>query len=125
MLLRNAMRTPDGTIIESKHRHDYVTHDDDNGEQYMVDGGTSYLKRSVNAVSAEDLSINSRPDDHEFNRQHFKWGTYGKNGSQPLRHVALMDMDMEHLEAIMITQNLSDNVGKLFIEEIKYRAENK
>ena len=33
------MRTPDGTILESKHRHDYVTHLDANGNEYMLDGG--------------------------------------------------------------------------------------
>ena len=38
-LVRNAMRTPDGTIIRSRHRHDYVTHKDANGSEYMLDGG--------------------------------------------------------------------------------------
>ena len=26
-------------IIRSRHRHDYVTHTDANGKEYMVDGG--------------------------------------------------------------------------------------
>ena len=31
-ILNSRMRTPDGTILESKHRHDYVTHTDANGK---------------------------------------------------------------------------------------------
>ena len=41
------MRTPDGTILESKHRHDYVTHLDANGKEYMLDGGLAYVRSSA------------------------------------------------------------------------------
>ncbi len=44
-LIRNAIQTPDGTILESRHIHDYVCHTDKNGHYYAVDGGLSYLKR--------------------------------------------------------------------------------
>lgn len=46
-ILSNRMRTPDGTILESKHRHDYVTHLDANGNEYMLDGGLSYVRSSA------------------------------------------------------------------------------
>ena len=47
-ILSNRMRTPDGTILESKHRHDYVTHLDANGREYMLDGGLDYVRGSAN-----------------------------------------------------------------------------
>lgn len=44
-ILKNAIKTPDGTIIESKHRHDFVSYTDKNGKYYAVDGGLDYLRR--------------------------------------------------------------------------------
>ena len=120
----NAMKTPDGTIIESLHRHDYVSHEDANGETYVVDGGVDYLRRSVNPnAPAEDLSTYEVEDDHEHNRQYFRWGTYGKDGDEPFRQVFLMDMSTNHIKAILRTQVLSQRVSSLFTEELKYRED--
>ncbi|WP_198160174.1 hypothetical protein [Photobacterium sp. J15] len=55
VLKRNT--TPDSTILISRHRHDYVTHINANGETYMVDGGTDYLRRNVNTEPFEEQSI--------------------------------------------------------------------
>jgi len=118
-LLRNAMKTPDGTIIESRSQHDYVVHQDANGDTYMVDGGLAYLRRSLNKIPAEDLSVED--GDHEHNRQHFTWGTYGKDGDQPLRYVPLMDLSTNHIKAILRTQILDSFRKDLFTEELKYR----
>ena len=40
-ILRNIIRTPDGTLLESRTVHDYVSHKDLNGELYINDGGKS------------------------------------------------------------------------------------
>ncbi len=47
-LIYNALRTPDGTVLTSRHRHDYVTHIDKNGKEYMIDGGLDYVRSSAN-----------------------------------------------------------------------------
>jgi len=55
-LTRNAIQTPDGTILESYHRHDFRMYTDTiTGETYMVDGGLEYRRGSVNDVPAKDL----------------------------------------------------------------------
>ena len=44
MIVFRAMKTPDGTIIQSKHRHDFVGHEDKNGNFYAIDGGLDYCR---------------------------------------------------------------------------------
>ena len=123
MILRNALRTPDGTVIESKFRHDYVTHGDANGKQYMVDGGKDYLRRSANGDEV-DMSIEST-DDHAHNREYVTWGTYGKEGLGPYKLLVLKDMDTDHIEAIIETQyHISDELWAFFDDELEYRKTN-
>jgi len=122
VILRNALKTPDGTIIESTYRHDYVTHNDANGKQYMVDGGLDYLRRSAHGDEV-DMSIESS-DNHEHNRVHFKWGTYGKDGKGPFQRKALSDLTTNHIKAILKTQpQISDEIRSFFEAELKHRGE--
>lgn len=96
----NAIRTPDGTVLRSRHRHDFQTHVDANGETYMVDGGLDYLKRSVNAAPYEELSMDSSAP-FEAIREALEWGTYGKSGKDPLRYVKLSEMSNDHIQSIL------------------------
>jgi hypothetical protein len=121
-ILRNAIRTPDGTIIESKHRHDYVTHLDKNGEMYMVDGGLSYLRRSVNKEPAEDLTIYSDSPIEKI-REGFSWGTYRKEGEDSLRYILLKDMSNSHIDNI-IKDGYHKHLEEIFNRELSYREEN-
>lgn len=103
-LLTNRIKTPDGTILESRHIHDYKTHIDTlTGEEYMVDGGLSYLRRSVNKVPYQELSIDTDTN-FETIRDEFTWGTYGKEGKNKKKYVALKDLTTDHIQAILITQ---------------------
>ena len=44
-LLANRKQTPDGTILWSKHTHDYVDHQDNiDNQYYFLDGGNSYIR---------------------------------------------------------------------------------
>jgi len=53
------------------------------------------------------------------------WGTYGKNGDQPLKYVFLKDMTNEHIQAIIDTQkSISDRYKIAFENELEYRKDN-
>ena len=123
--LANRIRTPDGTILESMHRHDYVTYIDANGKEYMVDGGLDYLRRNVHDDAPyTELSVLST-DEHSVVREVFKWGTYGIDGKQPLKYLILKDMSWDHIEAILETQTqLRDHVRQVFVNELDYRGKN-
>lgn len=123
VIICNRIRTPDGTVITSQHVHDYVTHQDANGFEYTVDGGTQYLRRSWSpgAPPAEEISVYSNHIHQEI-REVFKWGTRGVSGDQPLAWVTLVEMSTEHITAILETQNqISKHVRKIFEDEIKFR----
>lgn len=121
-LLINGMRTPDGTEIFSRSVHDYVVHLDKNGEEYMVDGGCEYLRRSVNKEPAVCLAVYVDYD-HKINRQNLFWGTYGKDGDQPLKYKPLADLDTDHIEAILETQKqLPEWRREIFAQELEFRG---
>lgn len=121
VLLISAIITPDGTRLESTYRHDYQTHVDANGEEYMIDGGTDYIRRSLNVARATDAFVYTN-DTHEVIREAFKWGTYGKYGEQPLEMKLLKSLDTEHIEAILLTQKqLKSHITKVFEDELDYR----
>ena len=123
-IIRNAIMTPDGTFLRSFHVHDYVSYVDTiTGEVYVVDGGTQYLRRSVNEVPAEDFTV-TIDDKFTLIRCAFVWKSYGKNGEYPQGiYIALCDMDVDHIEAIVNTQVHIRNtyVEELMIAELIYR----
>ncbi len=101
-ILINGMRTPDGTEIYSRTRHDYVVHNDANGIQYVVDGGLAYIRRSHTPDHPpEDLSLVAGDTTFKEIRKKVQWGTYGKNGDQPLTYKLLSDISDNHLQAII------------------------
>jgi len=121
-IVSNRIRTPDGTILESMHRHDYVTYVDKNGKEYMVDGGLDYLRRNVHDDAPyEEISVYDDAPHVEI-REVFKWGTRGKDGRQPLKFVPLKDLTTEHIDAILETQtHIADHIRKIFIDELNFR----
>lgn len=119
----NRIRTPDGTILESMHRHDYVTYIDANGKEYMVDGGLEYLRRNIHDDAPyQELSVYSDAP-HDLISEAFKWGTRGKDGKQPLTYVPLKDLTTDHIEAILETQtHISAHIRKIFLDELDFRG---
>ena len=101
-IIINQIRTPDGTILRSMHRHDYVTYTDKNGLTYMVDGGTDYLRRNMHTDAPyEELTIY---DDAPFEiiRENYCRGGRGKNGDQPLTWVPISQMSDSWLAACIV-----------------------
>lgn len=123
-ILVNRIITPDGTVLQSRHRHDYVSHTDANGFVYTVDGGVSYLRRGwqQGAPPATEASLTTE-DDFMVCREEVKWGTYGKDGQQPLRYVPIAEMETAHILAIRADcwQSLAPGYKWLFAKELEYR----
>lgn len=58
-------------------------------------------------------------------RDWMRWGTYGKDGTQPLKYVILKNMSDEHIEAILRTQfHIGPFYEKEFKKELKRRKKN-
>lgn len=121
-VIAHLMRTPDGTILRSYHVHDYVTYTDKNGKQYMIDGGAEYCRRSANG---DEMMITISTDNSfDIIRKYFCWGTRGKDGKQPIKYVALMSLESDHIQAILDTQkHITKEVRNLFETELEYRYE--
>ena len=99
-LIYNAIKTPDGTILNSKNRHDYIQHLDKNGETYINDGGVDYFRRSVNIEPYIDVSLYSDAP-HEQIREKISRGGRGKNSDEYLKYVLLKDIGDEWLQSMI------------------------
>ena len=124
-LIQNKWQTPDGTILISKHRHDYVEYTDKNGEYYMVDGGNHYIRKSVNKKKMKDLCIYS---DGSFEKDRFLlWGiNYDKNMKRlpETQFVPIKDLNTDHIWAILITlPDMNKEYRRVMEEEIIFREE--
>ena len=120
-ILVNMIRCPDSTILESRSTHDYQTHTQEDGQEFMVDGGLDYLRRS--GVGYEELSL-CYGGDHNLLRECFTWGARGVNGDQPLHYIKLKDITDSHLEALIdYTKGYSiKEINMLFIDEREFRV---
>ena len=122
-LVANKIMTPDGTILQSFFTHDYKTHLDANGEEYMVDGGLEYARRNVTKYRASELSV-YMDDPFELIRESFHWGTKGKDGKQPLKYKPLCKLADDHLAAIIETQtHISEELLNIFKQEVEWRKQ--
>jgi hypothetical protein len=60
-IILNRIRTPDGTILTSRSRNDYVSYTDESGIKYSIDGGLDYLKRQT---SGEYVELSKYDEEH-------------------------------------------------------------
>lgn len=91
-IIQNAIATPDGTMLNSL--HGLVSHNDNvNGLFYFVDGGLSYIRRSMN--ESQSLVLYS---DDKFSDIREKLLTYGGiNGDDPNNCTILKEMNSEQI----------------------------
>jgi hypothetical protein len=122
-LVCNRIITPDGTVLQSYHRHDYKVYTDKNGREYMVDGGLDYTRRIIHDDAPYTEFSLTVDDPFEDIRQGFAWGTRGKDGKKPLTWVPLCELTTDHIFAILETQDLTDWLAELFEKELEYRVE--
>jgi hypothetical protein len=121
--LYNAICTPDGTIIESLHRHDFVCHKDKNGLTYCVDGGNDYLRRNYHEKAPyKELSIE---DDGKFEtrREYLKWGNnYDKDMNRLPKTIwkPIKELTTGHIEAIL-NGNYTNN--EIYLDTFKKELE--
>lgn len=120
-ILSSQLKTPDGTILESSHRHDCVTHKDANGKEYMLDGGCKYIRCSMNGD--EEMLTVSTDAPHSVIREVVTWGTYGKNGDEDFKRVKIANMTVDHIKACLETQvaNMLPALYKVMEYELEYR----
>ena len=122
-IVLNRIRTPDGTVLTSRHVHDYKCYKDTKSlEIYTNDGGLSYLKRSVNKEPYEDISLYS-DDPFEILRENITWGTYGRNGNEPLQYKSISKMSTLHINAILSQYKLVEHLKEIFEKESSFRNE--
>ena len=119
-LVKNCLETPDGTILYSRHRHDYAHHIDENGKTYFTDGGLDYVRCSANGDEIHHHVWDDEPFDKV--REAVEWGTYGKDGKNPLSWKRLCDLSTEHIESILANvSSISSLHRELFNLELKLR----
>lgn len=121
-LLLSRIKTPDGTVLISRHRHDFVCYTDANGKEYCLDGGYDY-QRVIADDDWEDASIYS-DSDFELIRSNIYRGTYGINGTEPYKEVLVKDIDDSWLVAIIKYEKEyrpNNPFIEVFLKEAHYR----
>jgi hypothetical protein len=118
----NAIQTPDGTVLCSRHRHDHVTYIDKNGKHYMVDGGLEYQRRSSNG-DEKNVSL-SVFDDLLKIRELVVWGRNFDENMKRLpatEWVLIKDLTDDHLDALCLYNPIDWRFKVLFLKEKQYR----
>jgi hypothetical protein len=125
-LIAGRIRTPDGTILTSRHRHDHVAyHDTIADDLYFVDGGSDYIRTTINKIPAANLSVYST-DDFELIRENCFRGTFDENGNRIWKPIS--ECSNEHLKNIL-TYNEEHDIDDIYYtwlinRELEYREDN-
>lgn len=122
-IILNSIKTPDGTILISRHQHDYVEYRDKNGLEYMVDGGLTYLRRFEQEIPYTELSVYSTAS-YDIIRKNFYRASRGKTGKAKLKWVPLCKISDDWLNGIIEynkSLKIKDYYSQLYKREQRYR----
>lgn len=122
-LIYNAIKCPDGTILVSKHRHDFQRHIQSDGREYFVDGGLAY--RRIGGEDYEDLAVYDT-DVHSKIREVFEWTRRldaNMNRLDKPEQVLLKDISDEHLKNLVewTKEDYPDYIHNIFLDEMCWR----
>jgi len=124
-IIYNAIRCPDGTVLESKYRWDYVEHTQEDGRKYTVDGGHDYLRRGYSDKEYEELSVDTESP-HKLIREVFTWtSSLDKDGNsiEPVTR-ALKDLEDDHVLALVgwTSEGYPEYTHKIMVDEAEFRG---
>lgn len=113
-----------GDVLVSRYTHDYVMCSCDN--KTMLDGGTDYQRFGGKDIRLVDLSGTIYlTDDFEKSRLAPIWGSYGIDGTEPIRYMSVSEMDTEHLKIVI--KEMGSRIQKwrldLMIQELEQRKQ--
>jgi len=122
-VLYNAIQTPDGTILVSRHRHDFVSYKDKNNNYYAVDGGHDYTRRLFDISDYKELSVY---DDgkHETRRKYLVWGNnYDENLTKlkETKWIPIEELTYSHIENILTGNYATGFIEQVLMDELNYR----
>lgn len=119
-LIANRIQTPDGTVLWSRHTHDFVSYKDKNGETYILDGGNDYIRTTVNNQPAKSLAVYSDAP-YEIIRDFVLRGTWTKDHNHVW--VALCNLSNDHLHNLLEYAGVSKSFLAYVLKELDYRQE--
>ena len=121
-ILISRWKSKDGTILISRHRHDWVCHFDTVDQTTVfIDGGIDGYVRTSGDL--ENMCLYDTDEDHHEVRELYLWTSYGVDGKQPPKTQPIKDLTTDHIAAILKTQtHLPEYVLNMFQREIVYRC---
>lgn len=132
ILIANRWKTPDGTILWSKHVHDFVQHQDKVvHDSYFVDGGIHYIRKSVNGIPMANCCIYA-DDPFDVVRKYEVRGSFVKKDdySKPAFVPIYQMSDLHLINCLTYTYKnkpileLYNVHAHLYVKELLYRIEN-
>lgn len=104
-IIQNAVYVPSQrTYYVSAHVHDFIPFSVGD-EEHFIDGGTDYFRSTLlDSAKADKLVVDyclTSANTLDEIRQKLLWGTYGKDGRQPLAWLPISELSVEHLGALI------------------------